>query len=393
MATGAVYLVAGRTQVTVTDSEARLRRFGAGVQRVIHGEDLDREEAHALFVEILQGEQPGLHQGALLAALVAKGETADEIAGAWQAIDELDTVHVSSDLPAPLLDNTGTGMDRIKTFNVSSAAGIVVAALGVRVARHGARALTSRCGTVDILEAVGVDVECPVATVERSVREVGIGLFNGMSPRVHPGALGRILARIRFGSTLNIAASLASPARPSLGLRGVHGARLLVPVARAMAHLGYRRGLVVHGIDAHSGEGMDEISPCGPTLACQLDGERLEELELTPEGAGLRRRSLQEIVALDDREQEVRRFLRVIVGAGDPGCVDFTCLNAAGALLVAGRCGSLAEGVELARGVIEQGQALALLRRWVAVQGDGSGSARLEAALERSGLRAGSPAA
>lgn len=388
MATGPVYLVAGRTQVTVTDSEARLRRFGAGVQRVIHGEDLGREEAHALFVELLQGEQPGLHQGALLAALVAKGETADEIAGAWQAIDELDTVHVSGALPTPLLDNTGTGMDRLKTFNVSSAAGIVVAALGVKVARHGARALTSRCGTVDILEAVGVDVDCPVSTVERSVREVGIGLFNGMSAHVHPGALGRILARIRFGSTLNIAASLASPARPTLALRGVHSVRLLEPVARAMARLGYRRGLVVHGLDAHGREGMDEISPCGPTLARLLDGDRLEEQELTPEAAGLQPRSIEEVAALDGPEQEVQRFVRVLAGVGHEGCVDFTCLNAAGALLVAGRCASLAEGVAQARGAIERGQALALLRRWVTVQGDGA--VRLDGVLQRAGI-GGSP--
>jgi anthranilate phosphoribosyltransferase len=366
-------------------AELELKQFGAQVQRLIQGEDLGREETHALFVALLRGEQPDLQAGALLAALVAKGETADEIAGAWQAIDELDTCHV--ELPGPLLDNSGTGMDRLKTFNVSSAAGIVVAALGVPVARHGARALTSHCGTVDILEAVGLDVECPVETVARSVREVGIGLFNGMSPRVHPGALGRVLSQIRFGSTLNIAASLANPARPTLGLRGVHSQRLLEPVALAMASLGYQRALVVHGIDASSGLGMDEVSPCGQTLALRLEDGDVQRLELTPEAAGLRGCAFEEVAALGDLAGEARRFVRVIAGVEHEACIDFTCLNAGAALWVVERCASLAEGVRLAREVIGRGGALALLRRWVAVQGAEGGPERLEALLLQAGVR------
>ena len=209
--------------------------------------NLTEEETYAMFKEVLLNEQPDLQQGAFLAALVAKGETIEEIVGAWRAIYEIDTVHASSQLPLPLCENSGTGMDALKTFNVSSAAAIVAAACGVVMARHGARAITSVCGTVDIMEAMGVDVECDVRTVEKSINEVGIGLFNGTSPKIHPAALGRILSQIRFGSTLNIAASLAHPCKPSLGLRGVYSESMLEKTAEAMHAVGYERGIVAYG--------------------------------------------------------------------------------------------------------------------------------------------------
>jgi len=367
--------------------EAELRRFGAQVQRLIQGEDLSRQEAHALFRDLLLDRQPELQQGALLAALAAKGETVDEIIGAWRAIDEIDTIHTRGELPGPLVENSGTGMDQLKTFNVSSAAAIVAASLGVKLARHGARALTSRCGTVDILEAVGVDVSCSVTAVERSLREAGIGLFNGMSPQVHPGALGRILSQIRFGSTLNIAASLANPARPTIGLRGVYSPRLVGPVAEVMTAIGYRRGLVVHGTDDASGLGMDEISPCGHTVMRRFDENSSEDLEVTPESVGLDRHPTEAIAFSGSIEQEAERFVQVLAGADHAACVDFTCLNAAGVLLVAGRCSNLAEGIAQARSAVEAGQAVATLRRWVDAQdGAGEGPARLEQLLRRAGI-------
>ena len=201
-----------------------VRDFGWNIQRLINGEHLSREESLAMFRAVLLDRQPELQQGAFLTALVAKGETPQEIAGAWQAIDEVDTIHTTAEFAAPLVENSGTGMDRLKTFNVSSVAAVIAAANGVTIARHGARALTSRCGAVDVLEAVGVNVECDVPAVERSIQRAGIGLFNGMSARVHPRALFRILSQIRFGSTLNIAASLASRPPSARATRRLFGA-------------------------------------------------------------------------------------------------------------------------------------------------------------------------
>ncbi|MDO9528416.1 MAG: anthranilate phosphoribosyltransferase [Syntrophales bacterium] len=276
----------------------RIRKFGLKIQQLIEGKNLSRDESYAMFKEILLNQQPDLQQGAFLAALVAKGETTDEIIGAWAAIDELDTIHISSDLPVPLFENSGTGMDRLKTFNVSSASAIVAAACGVKMGRHGARALTSACGTVDILEAVGIDVECDIETVERSICLAGIGLFNGMSSKVHPGALGRILSQIRFGSTLNIAASLANPCRPTYGLRGVYAEQLVQPVAEIMREIGYERGMVVYGKDVVSGHGMDELSILGETVVCEFSKDETRDYAINPEDVGLRRVSYEEIANL-----------------------------------------------------------------------------------------------
>ena len=176
---------------------------------------------------------------------------------------ELDTTDVPEDLGVPLVENSGTGMDQLKTFNVSSAAAVVAAAGGARLARHGARALTSSCGTVDLLESVGIDVECDVETVAKSIREVGIGIFNGMSAKIHPRSLARILSQIRFGSTLNIAASLASPCRPTHALRGVYAKDVIPKAAAVMKEIGYERAMVVHGFDKNREKGMDELSTIG----------------------------------------------------------------------------------------------------------------------------------
>jgi anthranilate phosphoribosyltransferase len=376
----------------MTASESDLRAFGADIQRLIDGRDLSRRRTYELFRDTLLGEQPDLQQGALLAALVAKGETPEEIAGAWQAIVEFDTIRADVDAPGPLVENSGTGMDALKTFNVSSAAGLIAAAAGARVARHGARALTSRCGAVDILEAVGVDVDCDGPSVERSIREAGIGIFNGMSPAVHPGGLGRILSQIRFGSTLNIAASLANPVRPTHGVRGVYAGALVGPVGEVMMEIGYEHAVVVHGYDDRREAGMDELSVIGPTLVAELraDGRR-DSYTVEPEDFGITRATHAEIAPLEDLRAEALRFLGVVGGRGTEACQDAACLNAAAVLYVAGQAGDLAEGLAQAREAAGSGAALRKLEEWVAAQAGGveqraTGEARLAALLDEAGL-------
>ena len=373
-------------------SETDLRAFGADIQRLIDGHDLTRRRTYELFRDVLLGEQPDLQQGALLAALVAKGETPEEIAGAWEAIVEFDTVPAAVDVPGPLVENSGTGMDSLKTFNVSSAAGVIAAAAGARVARHGARALTSRCGAVDILEAVGVDMDCDGAAVERSIREAGIGIFNGMSPAVHPGGLGRLLSQIRFGSTLNIAASLANPVRPTHGVRGVYSDTMIAPVGEVMLEIGYEHVLVVHGFGDDRSAGMDELSVLGPTLVGELraDGRR-DSFTVEPEDLGIRRAAHADIAPLEDLREEALRFLRVVGGRGPQACGDAACLNAAAVLYVAGQAVDLADGLEQAREAAGSGAAIRKLEEWVAAQAGGverraAGEARLGALLADAGL-------
>jgi anthranilate phosphoribosyltransferase len=348
--------------------QAMLKEFGARINRLIQRQDLTEEETYDMFRAVLLNQQPELQQGAFLAALVAKGETADELAGAWRAIYELDTVHASNELPKPVFENSGTGMDGIKTFNVSSAAAIVAAAAGVTMARHGARAITSVCGAVDIMEAVGIGADCDIEVVERSIRETGIGLFNGTSPKVHPAGLGRILSQIRFGSTLNIAASLAHPCKPSLGLRGVYAESIMEKVAETMQMIGYERGMVVYGLDEETGAGMDELSVSGKNCVVEFSAGKRQRISFAPEDVGLRRSRAADIASTGCLDTESIRFLEVLSGRDHGACIDFTCLNAGAILYTAGKCDNLQKGISLSRDIIESGHAIKKLREWASVQ-------------------------
>ncbi len=345
-----------------------LKPFGALIGRLIAGDDLSREEACAAFTELLCGSQSGIHQGAFLAAITAKGPTPEEIAGAWAAILARDTATVAVPSPMTLVDNCGTGMDGAGTFNISTAAAIVAAAGGSRLARHGARAVSSACGTVDLCQALGVDVDCSVQTVCESIRTTGIGLFNAMSPQVHPGALGRILARLRFGSILNIAASLANPARPGLGVRGVYRPDLVLPIARAMQAVGYRRALVFHG-RLPDGRGMDELAPAGENTAAELHADgRITAYRIDPAGLGLAGGDPAALTGSGDAAAEAQALIGLLSGDENGIRRQAVCLNAAAVLYVSGQAGDLAEGVALASRLLADGRALAVLNRWVAAQ-------------------------
>ena len=345
-----------------------IKDFGANIQRLINGSDLDGDTAYAMFCDVLHNQQPDLQQGAFLAALVAKGETTDELYAAWRAIDEIDTVHVTPAVSGPICENSGTGMDGLNTINVSTAAAIVAAAGGVVMARHGARALSSQCGTVDLAESLGIDVECDAATVRRSIESAGIGLFNGMSPRIHPAALGRILSQIRFGSTLNIVASLAHPARPTRALRGVYHPALTEHVAALMQRIGYAHAWLVCGMDAASGRFMDELSPCGTTRVTTLTPQGIHTTHIEPEEAGIARCRLADLLRRETPAGEQERFLAALSGQGEKALEDFISLNAAAILVVTDKAADLREGVAISRRLMASGAAIEKLAEWKKVQ-------------------------
>lgn len=352
-------------------SESTLRLFGQTIQALIDHQNLSQAACYEMFHQVLKNTQPDLQQGAFLAALAAKGETVEEIAGAWQAIVELDTCTIDIDADEPLVENSGTGMDSLKTFNVSTAAAIVAAAGGVRMARHGSRGLTSACGTIDLLDTLGIDVNCTVEQVGRSIAQTNLGIFNGMSPQIHPNALFRILSQIRFGSTLNIAASLASPCRPTHALRGVYSEALIDPVTRIMRTIGYRRAMVVHGYDADGRHGMDEISTLGETAVEEFfpDGACLT-YRIRPEDLGVARGNYTDVAALGDVHREAVRFLQVISGKDHAACVDLACANAGAILYLAGKATDLPSGVVAAKALIDEGSSLQKLCQWLTVQSD-----------------------
>ena len=358
--------------------EENLRYFGSRVDALIKGSNLTREDASFLFKQILNNEQPDLQQGAFLAAITAKGATAAEIAGIWEAIYEIDTVKVHPEVSGPLVENCGTGMDAVKTFNISTAASLVAAAKGITMAKHGARAITSKCGAVDILETLGVDVECDVDLVKRSIERAGIGIFNGMSAKVHPSALYRILSQIRFGTILNVAGSLANPAQPAYAVRGVYSEKMVLPIAKAMKEIGYKRAFVVHGKSQDEVRGMDELSTLGRSIVAELteDGT-IQEYAIKPQDLGIKGADEPSLLHQSDKEAEAIKLLRVLSGE-DRGCRrDIVCLNASPLLCITDRARDLREGMDKAADIIDSGKPIKKLKAWVAEQNSDAGM-RLE---------------
>jgi len=345
------------------------KKFGEKITKIINKQDLDRNEAKEMFSQVLLNEQTDMQQGAFLAALVAKGETIDEISGSWEAIYEFDTVKVNVETDQPVVENCGTGMDSLNTFNISTAASIVASAAGIRMAKHGARAITSSCGTVDILEALGVDVECEPDIVKNSIEKAGIGIFNGMSPKVHPKALGRILSNIFFGTTFNISASLANPALPRYGVRGVYLKDLVKPVTQVMKEIGYIKALVVHGLSEDGTKGMDEASIVGENYVSELkeDGEIIS-YTFKPEDIGIKRADDRSLLPSNNIEEEALSLIRILSGKEKGPRFDIVCLNAALIFKLMDVSSDIERGYDKAKEVISSGTAIEKLEDWVKEQ-------------------------
>jgi anthranilate phosphoribosyltransferase len=354
---------------SLTMQEDVQKTFGQTITNLIQKQDLSRKEAKQAFETILNNQTTDMQQGAFLAALTAKGETRQEVAGSWEAIYELDTTKVSVKTTEPIVENSGTGMDSFKTFNISTIASIIAAAGGIPMARHGARAITSMCGTVDMAELLGIDVECKADVVGKSIEEAGIGLFNGMSPNIHPLALGRILSQIQFGSTLNIAASLANPALPAIGVRGVYSKEMVVPVAQVMKEIGYKNAVVLYGSVGDTGMGMDEASVCGITHAARFfNCGAIEEFSITPESFGMGNHSHTELQPSPDIVSESRRFVALLNNKESGARKEAALLNAGLIFYAAGQSVSIENGIEKAAQMLEKGKAFNTLEKWVTSQ-------------------------
>ncbi len=347
-----------------------IRYFGAIVSRLIKKEHLTREEAFNAFTIILRNETTPLQQGAFLAALTAKGETTAEIAGCRDAIYQHDTIKVAPYVNGQIVENCGTGMDSFKTFNISTASSIIAAAHdGIYLARHGARAITGKCGTVDIAEQIGVDVDCDASIVVSSIERCGIGLFNGMSAKVHPSALGRILSQIAFGSTLNIAASLASPVRADIGVRGVSSQKMMRHAIDSMKEIGYKRAIVFHGCIDGTDKGMDEVSVCGETYVEEyFQSGRIETYTIRPEMFNIPLCKPDDLAPGDNPEMEVSEFVNLFKGTGSLARQYAAIVNAGMILYAASKTDTLHQGVAIASSLLSSGKALEKLIAWVQCQ-------------------------
>jgi anthranilate phosphoribosyltransferase len=330
------------------------------VQKLVERRDLAAMEVEACFETIFAGEASPALLGAFLVAFRMKGETPEEIAAA-AAVMRRRATPVRVPLNRVVLDTCGTGGDGAGTFNLSTAAALVVAGSGdVTVAKHGNRSVSSRSGSADVLAASGVDVEAPLHVVERCLEELYIGFL--FAPLLHQAMrhVAPVRREVGIRSVFNLLGPLANPARAPRQLLGVYARELVPVVARTLAYLGSERALVVHGED-----GLDEVSPSGPTHAAWVEGGTVRELTLTPEQAGLARIPAEAIRGGEAADNA--RLLACVLG-GEPGALrQAVLLNAGAAFWVAGVADSLAEGVQRASASIDSGAAQQRLAGLVAL--------------------------
>ena len=334
-----------------------MESFKPLIAKVAAGATLTRTEAEAAFDSMLSGEVTPSQMGGFLMALRVRGESVDEITG---AVSAMRAKMVAVAAPTDAIDIVGTGGDSSGSYNISTLASIVTAACGVPVAKHGNRAASSRSGAADTLTALGVKIDLSAEGVERCLRQAGIGFM--MAPSHHAAMRHVGPTRVELGTRtiFNLLGPLSNPARVKRQLIGVFSAAWLEPMAEVLRNLGSERVWITHGAD-----GLDEITTTGPSRVVELKNGTIHAFEVTPEEAGLPR---AEPASLKGGEpaHNAEALLKVIDG-GDGAYRDVALINAAAALMVAGKAASLKEGVAQADAAIRSGAARRTLDRLIAV--------------------------
>ena len=330
------------------------------IRRLVDGQDLGRDVMHEVFGAVMDGRASDVQKAALLVALRMKGETAEEITGAAMAMRErvtpLDVDRVD------LVDTCGTGGDGRGTFNISTVAALVAAGAGANVAKHGNRAVSSSCGSADVLAALGVNIDLDAARMSEVLRRVGIAFL--FAPKLHPAmaAVASVRRELGVRTIFNVLGPLTNPAFAKRQVLGVYAERLVDVVARVLAALGAQHALVVHSRD-----GLDEISVSAATRVSEVRDGEVTAYELTPEELGLGRHAIEDLGGGDARRNAeiAREVIDGAKGGANGPRHDVVVANAGAALYVAGLAPSIREGVVLAKQSIAGGGASAKLQQLV----------------------------
>jgi anthranilate phosphoribosyltransferase len=328
------------------------------LQKLLDGHDLSRDEAREVMSGIMRGEATPAQIGGFLIALRVKGETANEIAGCAEAMRD----HVLAVRPHrdDLVDTAGTGGDGARTINISTAAALVAAAAGAAVAKHGNRAVSSASGSADVLEALGFSLEQEPQRIARSIDELGFGFL--FAPTHHPAMrhAAPVRRELATRTVFNVLGPLTNPAGARAQVVGVYSPHLVRTIAEVLAQLGARRAFVVHGAG-----GIDELSPVGPNLLCEVVEGSVRERELDPESElGVPHCSVGELRG--GSPEENAHAIREVFAGADGGQRSAILLNAAGAIAAGGHAEDLREGLEVAREAVDSGAAAARLDELIA---------------------------
>lgn len=328
------------------------------IQKLVVKQDLTYNEAYEVINEIMSGNTTAVQTAAFLAALSTKStkaETIEEIAGCAAAMRDHAT---RVELPVPVLEIVGTGGDKAGTFNISTTAAFIIAAGGVKVAKHGNRAASSKSGTADCQEALGINIVQDPEMCARLIDEVGMCFFFAQHYHAAMKYVGPIRKELGFRTVFNILGPLTNPASPEYMLLGVYSDALVEPLARVLTTLGVKRGMVAYGT-----EGLDELSSVSDTLICEFGDGNYKTYTLTPEEFGFIRGTKADLTG-GTPQDNAAITLDILEGHTHGARRDTVVLNAAAAFYIAGRVNTIAEGVALAQELIDSGAALKTLEAY-----------------------------
>ena len=331
--------------------------------KIVNKEDLSFDEAYTVMNEIMNGETTPTQNAAFLAALStksAKAETTGEIAGCAKAMREHAT---PVDTDFDLFEIVGTGGDNAGSFNISTTSAIVAAAGGMKVSKHGNRAASSKCGTADCLEALGVNIDEDPEKCRELLEKVGICFFFAQKYHTSMKYVGAIRKELGFRTVFNILGPLTNPAHPKRQILGVYDEYLIEPLAKVLMELGVKRGMVVYGMDK-----LDEISLSAPTKVCEIKDGSLHTYEIKPEDFGLTRCKKEDLAGGDPKENAA---ITLSVLEGEKGAKrDAVLLNAGAALYIGEKAKSIQEGINLAARLIDSKKALKVLEDFIKVSNE-----------------------
>lgn len=330
------------------------------IVKIVSKEDLTYDEAYTVMNEIMSGETTATQNAAFLSALStksARAETTAEIAGCAAAMREHAT---KVETGMEVFEIVGTGGDHAGSFNISTTSAIVAAAGGVKVAKHGNRAASSKCGTADCLEALGVNIDQSPARCVELLNEAGMCFFFAQKYHSSMKYVGAIRRELGFRTVFNILGPLTNPGRPSMQLLGVYDEYLVEPLAQVLVELGIKRGMVVYGMDK-----LDEISMSCPTKICEIKDGWFRTTTITPEDFGFKTCSKDELVG--GTPEENAQITRDILNGAKGPKREAVLLNAGASLYIAGKAPSMKEGVKLAAEIIDSGKAMETLNKMIEV--------------------------
>ena len=330
------------------------------IAKIVNKGDLTYDEAYTVMNEIMSGETSATQNAAFLAALStksARAETTDEIAGCAAAMRAHATqVKTGMDI----FEIVGTGGDNAQSFNISTTSAIVAAAGGMKVAKHGNRAASSKCGTADCLEALGVNIQQDPDKCVELLEKVGMCFFFAQKYHTSMKYVGPIRKELGFRTVFNILGPLTNPGSPTMQLLGVYDGYLVEPLAQVLVSLGVKRGMVVYGQDK-----LDEISMSAPTTICEINNGWYRTSVITPEDFGLKRCTKEELVG-GTPEENAKITIAILNGERGPKR-DAVLMNAGASLYIGGKADSLKEGIRLAAELIDSGKALETLKKLIEV--------------------------